>query len=472
MKKGYYGFICTLLLAGFIVQGCGSSDFTTAKIKEKNGEYQEAVNYYEKEVMANPSNQDAWFRLGLVKGEKLKDYEGMAAAFREAEKLSSAHKDEIYAIRYTLWANHLRAGDEFAKRASADSMINYDKAIEEFKKSVAIWPDTSLTYYFLALAYQGKDDPENTFLSQMKIWELDHDIDAYKRAGRYLVEQGLKKKGQFKSANIDGLRIQKSLKDIDKGSYESDVKRMLGEPDSKTKDKKNSRKTDWKYNQYALTLTMEGDKVVGKKFIKKIDLKIDSTKYQEAVKYFNDAVVIFEDIKKINPKDNENLNLLLQAYFEADRILEATKAFKLAVDNDPGNKMNHYILGLLYRTVNNNDAAIAEFNQAISIDPEFSDAFYDIGATYYNWGVKLKKEAQEKGDESMAYKKKFEDALPWMIKVTDIKTKIAQEAASKTGQDWHALLTTEDARIWESIGKADLATKALDECDKIRKAQK
>ncbi len=53
--------------------------------------------------------------------------------------------------------------------------------------------------------------------------------------------------------------------------------------------------------------------------------------------------------------------------------------------------MNHYILGLLYRTVNNNDAAIGEFNEAITIDPDFSDAFYDIGATYYNWGVKIKK---------------------------------------------------------------------------------
>ncbi len=110
MKKGYYGFICALLLAGFIIQGCGSSEFTSGKIKEKNGEYKEAVSYYEKEVQTNPSNQDAWFRLGLVKGEKLGDYEGMVAAFREAEKISPAHKDEIYAIRYTLWANHLRAG--------------------------------------------------------------------------------------------------------------------------------------------------------------------------------------------------------------------------------------------------------------------------------------------------------------------------------------------------------------------------
>ncbi len=139
--------------------------------------------------------------------------------------------------------------------------------------------------------------------------------------------------------------------------------------------------------------------------------------------------------------------------------------------------MNHYILGLLYRTVNKNDEAIGEFNEAIKIDPNFSDALYDIGATYYNWGVKLKKIGQEKGDESMDYKKKFESALPWMIKVADMKTKNAQETASKTGQDWRTQLSPEDSRIWESIGtiyallgKTEQATTALDEFDKIRKA--
>ena len=455
---------------------CGSPEFTGAKVQEQNKNFAEAVKLYEKEVLKNPSNHEAWFRLGRIRGEELNDYEGMAAAFREAEKLSPAYAKDIRVYRYKAWAQHINDGVAFNKRGSADSMQYYDKAIEEYKKSVGIWPDTSLTYFYLAQAYQGKGDIENAILSQKKVWELDHDVDAYKRVGRYYVQQGLEKKEQFKSANADGLRIQKNLTEIDKGSYESDVIRMLGEPDSKIKDKKNSKREDWKYNQYALTLTLEGENVVGKKIGKKIEFKIDSTKYKEAIVQFNNAVDVFEAIKKVNSKDNENLNLLLQAYYEANRIQEATDAFKLAVDNDPGNKMNHYILGLLYRTINDYDGSITEFNEAIKIDPNFSDAFYDLGATYYNWGVKIKKEAQEKGDESKSYKKKFEEALPWMIKVTDIKIKNAQEAASKTGKDWHTQLLPEDAQVWNTIGtiyallgQSENAMKALDEADKIRK---
>jgi len=481
MKNNFYYFVLALLLAAFMIQGfqCGSPDFTGAKVQEQNKNYVEAAKLYEKEIQKNPSNHEAWFRLGRIRGEELGDYDGMAAAFREAEKLSPAYTIEIHLYRYKAWAQHLNNGVAFSKRASADSLQFYDKAIEEYKKSVRIWPDTSLTYFFLAQVYQEKGDIENAIMSQKKVWELDHDIEAYKRVGRYFNQQGIQKKEQFNSMNADGLRIQKNLKEIDKGSYKSDVIRMFKEPDSKMKDKKNSKREEWKYNQYALTLTMEGEMVVGKKIEKKIDLKIDSTKYYEAIAQFNNAVDVFEAIKKKNPKDNENLNLLLQAYYEANRIQEATNAFKLAVDNDPGSKMNHYILGLLYRMVDDYNGSIGEFNEAVKIDPNFSDAFYDLGATYYNWGVKIKKEAQEKGDESKNYKEKFEAALPWMVKVTEIKMKNAQEAASKTGQDWHTQLLPEDARVWDSLGtiyallgQSEKAMKALDEADKIRKTAK
>ncbi len=479
MGKGYFGLICVLLMAGFILHGCGSTDFTSGKVREQNGDFKGAVEFYEKELQKNPSNAEAWFRMGSLKGGKLNDYEGMNAAFREVEKLTADKNSEIYNYRFTLWANHLNKGADFFKRAVGDSVMLLDKAIEEYEKSATAWPDTSLTYYFLAQAYYSKGNIPKTIASQKKLWELDRDASVYKQAGRLFIDQGLKSKEEFKTANANALRIQKNLKDIDKGSYESDVKLKLGEPDSKAVDKKNRKKSVWKYNQYGLALTMEGDRVVDKKITRKIDLKIDSTKYNEAKGYFNNAVAIYEEIKAENPKDNENLNLLLQAYYEADRIQEATKTFELAVNNDPGNKMNHYILGLLYRMVGNNDGAINEFNKSIEIDQNFSDAFYDIGATYYNWGVKLKKEEQEKGDDSQNYKKKFEAALPWMMKVVEMKTKNAQEAAAQSGQDWRTQLTTDDARVWESIGtiyallgKADQATKYLDEVDKIRKVMK
>ncbi len=450
-----------LFIAGFLTQGfqCGSPEFTGAKVQEQQKNFPEAVKLYEKEVQKNPKNAEAWFRLGRIRGMELNDFDGMIYDFKEAEKISTEFSNDIRSIRGHFWVQFINSGVGKKNRATSDSLQYYDKAIEDYKTAARIIPDTSMTYLYLAGAYKGKGDIANTILNLTKVWEMDHDKEIYKSVGRLYVQQGLDKKEQFRTANTDMLKIQKNLKEIDKGTYRTDVTEAFGVPDSKKTDKKNPKKEDWIYNKYTMTLTFDGERVTNKKIEKPYDLKIDSTKYFEAIVEFNKAIDVFETIKKADPKDNDNLNLLLQAYYEADRSEEATKTFKLAVENDPGNKMNHYILGLLYRSVNDYDGAIAEFNEAIKIDPDFGDAFYDLGATYYNWGVKMKKAAQEKGDESVEYKTKFQEALPWMEKVARIKK--------------------EDPKIWETLGtiyallgQTDNATKALDEADKIRKAGK
>jgi len=461
MKYNLYHVLFALLLAAFLTLGfqCGSPDFTGAKVQEQNNNFPEAAKLYEKEVQKNPANYEAWFRLGRVRGMQLNDFAGMNQAFHESEKISKEFSNDIRALRSHFWVQFINSGVVYKNRASKDSMQFYDKAIEDYQTAATIWPDTSITYLYLAGAYEAKGDIPNTVINLTKIWDMDHDKEMYKSVGRLYVQAGLSKKEQFKTANAEKLKIQQSMKEIDKGSFKSDVMQAFGTPDSQKKDKKNSKKEDWIYNKYKMTLTLDADRVVNKKIEKPYDLKIDSTKYFEAIGEFNKAVDVFETIKKSDPKDNENLNLLLQAYYEANRTVEATKAFKLAVDNEPGSKTNHYILGFLYRSVNDYDGAIAEFKEALRIDSSFSDAVYDIGATYYNWGVKMKKASQEKGDESDAYKEKFKAALPWMIKVTEIRK--------------------DESRIWETLGtiyallgQTDKATKALDEADKLRKAGK
>ena len=460
MKRNLYYLSFALFLVGFMTLGfqCGSPDFEGAKVKEQGNNFPEAAKLYEKEVQKNPTNYEAWFRLGRIRGLQLNDFVGMNQAFNESEKLSKEFSNDIRALRGHFWVQFVNSGVTYKNRASIDSLQFYDKAIQDYKTACTIWPDTSVTYLYLADAYKAKHDIDSAIISMTKAWDMDHSNDAYKSIGRLYVQQGLEGKDQFRKENADKLKLQKSFKDVDKGSFKSEVTEALGTPDIQKKDKKNSKKEDWTYNTYGLVLTFDGDRVVNRKIIKSYDLEIDSTKYFEAVAKFNKAVDVFEKIKNTDPKDNENLNLLLEAYYEANRTPEATKAFKLAVDNDPGNKTNHYILGILFRSVNDFDGAIHEFNEALKIDPNFTDAIYDIGATYYNWGVRLKKAAQGKENEGDEYKAKFQLALPWMEKVAEIR--------KYEPRIWETLGT-----IYALLGQADKATKALDEADFLRKFQ-
>jgi len=438
---------------------CGSPDFTGAKLYENQQNWKDAVRLYQAEVQKNPGNAEAWFRMGRLKGERFDDYVGMNEAFNQALKLSSEHAQEIKIIRYNRWATHVNIGVELLKRANQDSVHLYDRSIEEFKLSADAWPDTGVSYKFMGHSYLSKRDLDNAIVAYTKAWNLDKDREAYLSVGKIYSQKGMDLKNKFETENADVLKAIRDVQEVDKGFYRNDIMRMFGAPDNVKKGPRNSRKEDWTYAKYNLTLTLEGEKVVDKKLAKPYEPSIDSSDVVASIAEFNKAITVFETLKAADPRDNENLNLLLQAYVEANRINEAKETFKLAVTNQPNNKMNHYILAVLYRTTGEYDNAVKEFEEALKIDPAFTDAMFDAGATYYNWGVDMLRVAQEKGDfEDVAYKEKFQLALPYLEKVSEVKK---DDAAV-----WETLGT-----IYARLGQKDKAMKALDESDRIKRSR-
>jgi len=394
----------------------------------------------------------------VLKGDQFGDYEGMNRAFNAALKISNQHEKDIRGMRFNRWGQHLNGGVTLLNKASSDSAQYYTLAVDEFNKAIAAWPDTSLSYRYLGYAYTNAGAADDAIAAYTKAWNLGKDKEAYSRAGRMFLQKGFDQKSKFESENAEKLRMIKNLAQIEKGSYRTDVMRVLGAPDNVKKGPKTSKKEEWTYGKYNLTLMIDGEKVAGKTMSKPYDPGVDSTRYRAAEQEFYRAIDVFERIKQEDPKDNENLGLLLQAYVEANKIQEATKTFKQAVLNEPGNKTNHYILGVLYRTTGDFTSAIGEFKEALNIDPGYGDALFDVGATYYNWGVDILKAAQEKGEESQEYKEKFKEALPFMEKVAEIKKDDAQV--------WETLGT-----IYARLGDAERAVKALDQADKIRKSK-
>ena len=458
MKSYALRLIILLGVASFMFFGyqCGSPEFTGAKVHIQQKNYPEAIRLLEIEVKKNPTNEEAWYLLGNLKADQ-GDLEGMNAAFNECLKISPKHAPDIRTMRYSKWGQSLNTGVNLLEKATADSSQYFGLAIAAFKKAIEAWPDTSLTYRYLGYAYNNKGDFDNALVNFKKAWDLGKDVESIKRAGRIYLIRGDDHKGKFETANAVNLKLSKSLADLKNASTKDKVKDLMGLPDTTIKVPKNLTKSSWQYKKYGISISFDGDKVIDRK-LGNYKVDIDSTEAHLAAVEYLKAVEYLEIARNADTKDSEALSSLLKAYIEANRIEPAVREFEKAVASDPS-KTNHYILGVLYRTLGKFDEALKEFKEANRLDPNDCDVVFDIAATLYNWGVDMIKIADEKSDTTSAYKEKFQAALPYMEKVTECKK--------------------DDANVWETmgtiyarLGQQDKAMKAFDQADKIRKGVK
>jgi Tfp pilus assembly protein PilF len=73
-------------------------------------------------------------------------------------------------------------------------------------------------------------------------------------------------------------------------------------------------------------------------------------------------------------------------------MAKAIAEFREAVELDPQNSRNHHALGNAYYRNQQIPEAIGAFRRAVEIDPRFSDAWNDLGAAYIaqqNWGAAI-----------------------------------------------------------------------------------
>ncbi|HLF20270.1 MAG TPA: tetratricopeptide repeat protein, partial [Bacteroidota bacterium] len=451
----FWFFVLAVSSLMFQAYQCGSTEMTSAKLYISQKNYDAAIKNLETEVQKNPGNEEAWFLLGGLRADK-GDYIGMNFAFQQALKLSDKHSKEIHGFRYNHWGSHLNSGVAYLERASGDSAQLYDKAIEEFQKAIDAWPDTALGFRYLGYAYNNKGDLDNALKAFEEAWKRGKDVESEKRAGRIYLQRGYDHKAKFEGDNAGKLRGLKNIDDVKKGTNKNEVLKSLGAPDNVKKGTRASRKEEWTYKSYNLKLVIDGDKVAEKTFTSPYNAKIDSTEYKLAMAEFEHTVQALENVKIADPSDNENLTLLLRAYVESGRIKDAIKAYELASKNEPQNKTIRYLLGVLYRTDEDYTSAIAQFKEAIQIDPDYGDAIFDIGATYYNWGVDIIKVADEKGRDTEEFKEKFKQSLPYMEKAVQMR--------KDDPQVWETLGT-----IYARLGEKDKAMKAFEQADKIRK---
>jgi tetratricopeptide (TPR) repeat protein len=154
-----------------------------------------------------------------------------------------------------------------------------------------------------------------------------------------------------------------------------------------------------------------------------------------------DTVKALNVIKKGRSVLGNNLELLISEtniYLASGKTREAQDNLKLAVEKDPKNPNLYFAIGSNYDQMANDPKtkpedvlnAIAEaekaYSKALELKPDYFDVVYNMGALFFNQGVKIVEDANKITDNALYAKEKeraevaFKKALPFLEKAEQL----------------------------------------------------
>jgi len=501
-RNGILAIMVAVVAATFSFMGfqCSSAELTSAKLYIQRSEWDKAEDQLQKDVTTNPQDEEAWYWLGYVRGEK-RNWSGMQDAFQRALSISSDDKTNITSTQQHYWVQLYNDGTKYLQ-SGKDTSSNYAKSIDAFKGAMIVEPDSLLSYKGLAYAYLNMTLDDSAIDPLNVLWNKVKDEDAAKFLGEIYYEKGQKLKQKFLGDNSGKLDTLKDVNSIAEGMTEEEVVATIGQPDQKnggTLEKtKGKKKTNvaatqdvWVYKTYGLTLTFDQDRLKTKKVDFVYNPQIDSTQYQLALVQFKKALEIVVPASSMYQDDRDLMTVVTNSYIAADMTEEATETFQTGAIKNPDNADYQYNYGVILLRSNDFENAIAQFEKAVdagnaAIDelkaklsnPDSSvnvtkvnqdisrmqatiwNATYNLGASYVNWGVHIQSKAGENSDPDslrVAVTAKYKQAMPYLEKYSEYKS--------------------DDPNIWELLGKVysalndkQKATDAFQKADSLRQA--
>jgi len=458
--------IIAVVLAAISTTGfeCASSEMTSAKLYIQRKEYDNAKAQLLKEIAKNPKNEEAYYLLGKEIQYMQGEYRGMKVSFDSALAIAPTHKKEIQLMELNAWGKLYNRGVDEINRA-IDTSSYLEKAIVTFSTAVMVLPESLLTRRTLGLAYLRNDDMVNATAQFTIAFEQGKDTLSAKLLGRIYLDSGNVLKTNFLAAHREEYESMKNLASIHERIKTVDVSYLLGDSLIKIskpqKPKRGDTKETWRIEKYHLTLSVEDGLVIKLKYDddKPYAPQIDSTEFKAAIEQFNKAVAVMKKAQALFPEDAEISESLMKAYIGAERGEEARILLVERVKKYPDSKIDHYNLGVFLLKDSSFSDAITEFKTALSLDSTFSDALYNIAATYVNWGVVEQAKLKAAGkDDDVSYKERYKMALPYLENVVVMKKN--------------------DVLMWELLGQVyanlnmkEKALQAYDKADAIRQGK-
>jgi tetratricopeptide (TPR) repeat protein len=152
------GLIVLLVLASGA--GAQSVEMNSAKLYKKQGEFDRAIEWFEKAVAKKPENAEAHYLLGDLYGMKgriadmVREFDASLSYSKKYEKDIKISRDKYFRESFKIGVDAANAGD-------------YTKALEAFKNALVIEPKQVDTYKNLVYVYSRLD----SLTGMMQVYE-------------------------------------------------------------------------------------------------------------------------------------------------------------------------------------------------------------------------------------------------------------------------------------------------------------
>lgn len=152
--------------------------------------------------------------------------------------------------------------------------------------------------------------------------------------------------------------------------------------------------------------------------------------YKKALKEAEALQAIKEGRTKY-PNDQDLITAEINYYLNKGMFDEALGNLGLAIQNDPQNPTFYFARGSIYDQKKDLEKAETDYKKAIELKADYFDAYYNLGALYFNNGAEIYNQANDlplkeikKAEELRAKAtEKFNLALPYLEKAHELNPK-------------------------------------------------
>jgi tetratricopeptide (TPR) repeat protein len=182
----------------------------------------------------------------------------------------------------------------------------------------------------------------------------------------------------------------------------------------------------------------------------------------QAMEYYNKTVDLMKEAREKFPNNSDLLRFLSNAYIATGKMETAMNTFKEGIEQEPENKFYRYNYGVLLLQANRFEEAAGQFEKALEIDSNYTNALYNLAVNYVKWGAKLREDYEKaSADEDLTeeqikeFKSKYEKALPLLEKYLKEKP--------NNPDVWELL-----GKIYANLGMNEKSKNAFDQADQLR----